>query len=41
LFEHLFVRLLDFARTPALTSYMCSIERLIEPGATGVVGGGR
>jgi hypothetical protein len=40
-FEHSFPQLLDFVRTPALISYMCSIERLIEPEATGVVGGGR
>jgi hypothetical protein len=40
-FEHSFVQVLDFVRTPALISYMCSIERLIEPEATGVVGGGR
>jgi hypothetical protein len=41
LFEHSFVAPLEFVRTPALISYMCSIERLIEPDATGTVGGGQ
>jgi hypothetical protein len=40
-FEHSFAQLLDLVRTPALISSMCSIEHLIEPEPTGVVGGGR
>ncbi len=38
-FEHLFVSLLETVRTPALPSYMCSIERLIGPPPGPTVGG--